>query len=121
MRRPAAVCALALLFLLPAHRAGAQARYTNPVIFADYSDPDVVRVGDDYYLVASSFHAVPGLPILHSRDLVTWTILSVRPSAPGVAALRHAAPRRGRLGAKPPLPRRRVLDLLRRTRISASS
>lgn len=47
--------------------------YRNPVLFADYSDPDVVRVGDDYYLVASSFNAVPGLPILHSTDLVNWT------------------------------------------------
>ena len=49
--------------------------YTNPVLFADYSDPDVVRVGDDFYLVASSFHEAPGLPVLHSRDLVSWTIV----------------------------------------------
>ena len=48
--------------------------YKNPVIYADYSDPDAIRVGDDYYLVASSFDAVPGLPILHSRDLVNWRI-----------------------------------------------
>jgi hypothetical protein len=39
--------------------------YKNPVICADYSDPDVVRVGDDFYLVSSSFNCVPGLPILH--------------------------------------------------------
>jgi len=45
------------------------------VLFADYSDPDVIRVGEDYYLVASSFQNVPGLPILHSRDLVSWTIV----------------------------------------------
>ncbi len=50
-------------------------KYKNPVIFADYSDPDVCRVGADYYLVASSFDAVPGLPILHSKDLVNWTII----------------------------------------------
>ncbi|WP_297046846.1 glycoside hydrolase 43 family protein [Thermoflavifilum sp.] len=50
-------------------------KYRNPVIYADYSDPDVCRVGNDYYLVASSFDAVPGLPILHSRDLVNWTII----------------------------------------------
>jgi beta-xylosidase len=50
--------------------------YKNPVINADYSDPDAVRVGDDYYLVASSFDAVPGLPILHSKDLVNWTIIT---------------------------------------------
>jgi beta-xylosidase len=49
--------------------------YRNPVLFADYSDPDAVRVGRDYYLVSSSFQAVPGLPILHSRDLVNWTII----------------------------------------------
>jgi beta-xylosidase len=49
--------------------------YKNPVIDADYSDPDVIRVGEDYYLTASSFDAVPGLPILHSRDLVNWTII----------------------------------------------
>ena len=50
-------------------------QYQNPILHADYSDPDVVRVGGDYYLVASSFNAVPGLPILHSRDLVNWTII----------------------------------------------
>lgn len=50
-------------------------RFKNPVLYADYSDPDVIRVGEDYYLVASSFDAVPGLPILHSRDLVNWEIL----------------------------------------------
>ena len=49
--------------------------YRNPILHADYSDPDVVRVGDDFYLVASSFNAAPGLPILHSRDLVNWTII----------------------------------------------
>jgi beta-xylosidase len=50
-------------------------RYRNPVIYADYSDPDVVRVGDDFYLVASSFNCMPGLPVLHSRDLVNWTMI----------------------------------------------
>ena len=49
--------------------------YTNPVLYADYSDPDAIRVGDDYYLVASSFNCVPGLPILHSRDLVNWELI----------------------------------------------
>lgn len=48
--------------------------YKNPVLHADYSDPDVIRVGDDYYMTASSFDAVPGLPILHSKDLVNWTL-----------------------------------------------
>jgi beta-xylosidase len=50
--------------------------YKNPVLYADYSDPDVIRVGNDYYLTASSFNCMPGLPILHSKDLVNWTILN---------------------------------------------
>ncbi len=50
--------------------------YKNPVINADYSDPDAVRVGDDYYLVSSSFNHIPGLPILHSKDLVNWKIIA---------------------------------------------
>jgi beta-xylosidase len=49
--------------------------YKNPVINADYSDPDAIRVGDDYYLVSSSFNHAPGLPILHSKDLVNWMII----------------------------------------------
>jgi beta-xylosidase len=50
--------------------------YKNPIIHADYSDPDVVRVGDDFWMTASSFNAAPGLPILHSKDLVNWTIVN---------------------------------------------
>ncbi len=49
--------------------------YKNPILYADYSDPDAVRVGDDYYMVASSFNCIPGLPILHSRDLVNWALI----------------------------------------------
>jgi beta-xylosidase/lysophospholipase L1-like esterase len=50
-------------------------RYRNPVLNADYSDPDVCRVGDDYYMTSSSFNCIPGLQILHSKDLVNWTII----------------------------------------------
>ena len=50
--------------------------YKNPVLYADYSDPDVCVVGDDYFLTASSFNCAPGLPILHSRDLVNWKIVN---------------------------------------------
>lgn len=50
--------------------------YKNPIINADYSDPDVIRVGSDFYMTASSFNAVPGLPILHSKDLVNWSIVN---------------------------------------------
>jgi beta-xylosidase len=49
--------------------------YKNPVLHADYSDPDACRVGDVYYMTASSFDAVPGLPILQSKDLVNWTLI----------------------------------------------
>ena len=49
--------------------------YRNPILFADYSDPDVIRDGLNYYLVASTFHFVPGIPILQSSDLVHWTII----------------------------------------------
>lgn len=50
-------------------------KYKNPILYADYSDPDVCRVGDDYYMTASSFNCIPGLPILHSKDLVNWSII----------------------------------------------
>lgn len=49
--------------------------YQNPIIHADYSDPDAIRVGDDYYMIASSMNHMPGLPILHSKDLVNWSLI----------------------------------------------
>jgi beta-xylosidase len=58
-------------------------QYSNPILYADYSDPDVIRVKKDYYLVASTFHFSPGLPVLHSRDLVHWSIIGhVLPTLP---------------------------------------
>lgn len=50
--------------------------FRNPILFADYSDPDVIRVGDTYFLTASSFNFVPGLPILVSKDLVNWKLVN---------------------------------------------
>lgn len=74
-------------------------RFQNPVLFADYSDPDAIRVGDDYWLTASSFSHVPGLPILHSRDLVNWTLvnhaLPTLGPAEGIPAGHFAVPRHG--------------------------
>jgi len=68
--------------------------YRNPVLFADYSDPDAIRVGDDYWLTASSFNHVPGLPILHSLDLVNWTL--VNHALPRLLPTEHfAVPRHG--------------------------
>ena len=49
--------------------------YKNPILYADYSDPDACRVGDDYYMTSSSFNCIPGLQILHSKDLVNWEII----------------------------------------------
>ena len=50
--------------------------YKNPVLHADYSDPDVCAVGDDFYMTASSFGSTPALPILHSKDLVNWELVN---------------------------------------------
>ncbi|MDE6773278.1 MAG: family 43 glycosylhydrolase, partial [Treponemataceae bacterium] len=58
-------------------------QYRNPVILADYSDPDVIRVGEDFYMVASSFNHVPGVPVLHSKNLVEWELVNhVLPTIP---------------------------------------
>lgn len=50
--------------------------YTNPILYTDYSDPDVIRVGEDYFMTASSFCNTPALPVLHSKDLVNWKVIS---------------------------------------------
>ncbi|OIJ14673.1 glycoside hydrolase [Anaerobacillus alkalilacustris] len=50
--------------------------YQNPILYADYSDPDVIRVGKDFFMVSSSFNMSPCLPILHSTDLVNWKIVN---------------------------------------------
>jgi xylan 1,4-beta-xylosidase len=50
--------------------------FTNPLFYDEFSDPDMIRVGDDYYLTGTTMHAMPGLPILHSRDLVNWEFLT---------------------------------------------
>ena len=67
--------------------------YQNPVLFGDYPDLDAVRAGDDFYLVSSSFQVAPGLPILHSKDLVNWTIINhvfdAQPPAQHFSVPRH--------------------------------
>jgi beta-xylosidase len=50
--------------------------YQNPILHADYADPDAIRIGDDYYMTSSSFNCMPGLPILHSKDLVNWKLVN---------------------------------------------
>lgn len=65
--------------------------YQNPVLLCDYSDPDVIRVGDTYYMTASSFNYVPGLPILTSKDLVNWTLVNY--ALPRIPEERFRVPR----------------------------
>jgi arabinoxylan arabinofuranohydrolase len=50
--------------------------FTNPVIFADVPDTDVIRVGSDFYMVSTTMHLMPGVPVMHSRDLVNWKLIS---------------------------------------------
>ena len=50
--------------------------FTNPLFYDEFSDPDILRVGDDYYLAGTTMHTVPGLVILHSKDLVNWENVS---------------------------------------------
>lgn len=69
-----------LLLVVPvavwAASAPSAGEYGNPILFADYSDPDVIRHGSHFYLVSSTFHFSPGLPILESEDLVHWRIIA---------------------------------------------
>ncbi|MBL0887554.1 glycoside hydrolase family 43 protein [Myceligenerans indicum] len=70
------------------------ADYENPVLDADWPDPDAIRVGDDFWMVASSFNRAPGLPVLHSRDLVAWE--HVANALPAVPPREHySLPRHG--------------------------
>lgn len=50
--------------------------FSNPLFYEEFSDPDLIRVGDDYYLTGTTMHTMPGLPVLHSRDLVNWRLVS---------------------------------------------
>ena len=50
--------------------------FTNPLFYDEFSDPDIIRVGEDYYLVGTTMHSVPGLVVLHSKDLVNWEFSS---------------------------------------------
>ncbi|HZL44968.1 MAG TPA: polysaccharide deacetylase family protein [Opitutaceae bacterium] len=62
---------------LPATRTAdnGNGTFTNPLFYDEFSDPDLIRVGEDYYLTGTTMHAMPGLPVLHSRDLVNWRLL----------------------------------------------
>ena len=50
--------------------------YTNPLFYDEFSDPDVIRVGEDYYFAGTTMHCLPGVVVLHSKDLVNWKTVS---------------------------------------------
>ena len=50
--------------------------YTNPLFYEEFSDPDIIRVGDDFFMTGTTMHTMPGLPVLKSRDLVNWNFLT---------------------------------------------
>jgi len=76
----AAIWSIATLGLLAQSRSwtadNGNGTFTNPLFYDEFSDPDVIRVGDDYYLAGTTMHSVPGLVILHSKDLVNWENVS---------------------------------------------
>ncbi len=86
LRRTALAAALALLISVPVGTAqpgnrswaadNGNGTYSNPLFYDEFSDPDMIRVGPDYYMTGTTMHVMPGLPVLHSRDLVNWRIIS---------------------------------------------
>ena len=71
-----------VLPLLPAHGQevwtpdNGDGTFTNPILWGDWPDPDVIRVGDTFYMTSTSMHYVPGCPVLKSKDLVNWEMVS---------------------------------------------
>ena len=88
IKRYFATVLLALMGVAASHAQGAgtpaqswtadngNGTYTNPLMYDEFSDPDIIRVGDDYYLAGTTMHTVPGVAILHSKDLVNWENVS---------------------------------------------
>lgn len=78
MKKLCAISLLCLLFPAPLHAwtpDNGNGTFTNPLMWGDWPDPDVIRVGDDFYMVSTSMHYVPGSPIATSRDLVNWKMI----------------------------------------------
>lgn len=66
--------------------------YSNPLFYDEFSDPDLIRVGEDYYLTGTTMHAMPCLPVLHARDLVTgscWVMAPTGWMAPALSGQRR--------------------------------
>ena len=83
MKSAAAVMLAACLLPMPAQAAGSTSSdngdgtFTNPVIYSDVPDLDVIRVEDNYYMVSTTMHLSPGMPIMKSKDLVNWEIVKL--------------------------------------------
>lgn len=67
---------LILQFYSPTAMLANSGKFSNPVLFADVPDVNVIRVGTDYYMVSTTMHLMPGAPIMRSKDLVNWEIVS---------------------------------------------
>ena len=98
--------------------------YSNPLFYEEFEDPDVIRVGEDYYLAGTTMHMNPAVQLMHSKDLVNWELagycMDRLDLGPGVPARRREHLRPGHLGALHPLSQRHVLCLLQRQRRRAS-
>ena len=94
--------------------------YTNPLFYDEFSDPDLIRVGDDFYLTGTTMHAMPGLPVLHSTDLVNWELVGYALDrldlGPEYRLEGGRDLRPGHLGAELPLARRHLPHLHERQR-----
>lgn len=73
----APVCAAPVCAAAPSGETAAETGVMhNPMLWADVPDPDVIRVGDDFYMVSTTMHLMPGCPVMHSKDLVNWETIS---------------------------------------------
>ena len=86
---------ISLTIMLAATLAYAQETFKNPVVWADMPDPDVIRTGDDFWLVTTTMHLMPGAPIMHSKDLVNWESLKGVATKPQQADLRTSKSNEG--------------------------
>lgn len=93
MRKCKVIVCLLSFFLIISIQAYAQRVYNNPILPGYYPDPSLCRVGDDYYLVTSTFESFPGIPIFHSKDLVNWEQIGHvldRPSQIALDSIRYS-------------------------------
>lgn len=76
------VTLLTVFFIVTACTSGGQTTFKNPILTGMNPDPSICRVGDDFYMVTSTFEYFPGLPVYHSKDLVNWKLLGYALNTP---------------------------------------